>query len=182
MRSRRPLVLTAIMAGLSVVLTRFASLRVAIAGVEGIRLGLGSLPNILVGIIAGPLYGAASGAISDVIGFLLSPLGGGYMPHFTLTAALSGAIPGLVFRLLSRRQSRNRVPSVWVVGISVGVSALVVSLGLTPYFLHTLFGLPYPALYPARAAAAAIEIPAYSILIRAVLARYGDWERPGKLR
>lgn len=181
MRSMRPLALTAIMAGLSVVLTRFASLRVAVGGVEGIRLGLGSLPNILAGIIAGPLHGAASGAVSDVIGFVLSPLGGGYMPHFTLTAALSGAIPGLVFRMLSRRQSRNRAPSVWTVGVSVGVSAVLVSLGLTPYFLHTLFGLPYAALYPARAAAAAIEVPVYAVLIRAVMTRYKSWTRPGRL-
>ena len=63
MRSSRYLALSAVMAALSVVLTRFASVRVAIAGVEGVRLGLGALPNMLAGVIIGPLYGALSGAV-----------------------------------------------------------------------------------------------------------------------
>lgn len=177
MRSSRYLALSAVMAALSVVLTRFASVRVAIAGVEGVRLGLGALPNMLAGVIIGPLYGALSGAVSDIIGFALSPLGGGYMPHFTLTAALAGAIPGFVYRTIDRRRAkgitRTRVPSLRLIILSVGVSGLLVSLGLTPYFLNTVFGLPYEALIPARAAAVAIEVPVYSILIRAIVTRYG---------
>jgi ECF transporter S component (folate family) len=177
MRSSRYLALSAVMSGLSVVLTRFASVRVAIAGVEGVRLGLGALPNMLAGIIVGPLYGALSGAVADVIGFFLSPMGGGYMPHFTLTAALAGAIPGLVCRTIDRRRAKgtsgSRVPSLGLIALSVGVSGLLVSIGLTPYFLNALYGLPYQALIPARVAAAAIEVPVYSILIRAIMARYG---------
>ena len=37
---------------LSVILTRIASLRIAIGSVEGIRIGLGKLPIILGGIIS----------------------------------------------------------------------------------------------------------------------------------
>lgn len=180
MRSFRSLALASIMSALSVVLTRFASIRVAFAGVEGVRLGLGPLPNILVGIVAGPLYGAASGAVSDLVGYALSPMGGAYMPHFTLTAALMGGIPGFVYQMLRRKDRRH--PSVALIMVCVGASSLLVSLGLTPYFLNLLFGLPYKALIPPRAAAAVIEVPVYSILIRAVIVRYGGMARSGRSR
>ncbi len=172
MSRARTITLTALMSALSVVLTRFASLRIAVAGVEGIRLGLGSLPNILAGMIVGPIYGFISGAFADVVGFFLSPLGGGYMPHFTLTAALAGAIPSLVYRWLSRGSWEKGADVSWVKTLlSVASGAALVSVGLTPYFLHALFGMPYKVLMPPRLMVAAIEVPVYAVLLRAVMAR-----------
>ena len=82
------------------------------------------------------------------------------MPHFTLTAALAGAIPGFVYRTIDRRRAkgitRTRVAVVVAHYLSVGVSGLLVSLGLTPYFLNTrVRASRYEALIPARAAAVA---------------------------
>lgn len=165
MRRLQPFVLTAFMAALSVVLTRFASIRVAIGGVEGIRIGLGALPNVLVGIVLSPLYGALSGGVADVVGFMLSPMGG-YMPQFTLTAALSGAIPGLVFRVLRPRRG-DRIPLV-PLGVSIAAGTILVSWGLTPYFLHSLFGLDLRVILPPRIVAGLFEIPAYAVLIKAI--------------
>lgn len=159
---------SALMIALSVVLTRFASVRVAIGGVEGVRLGLGALPNVLAGIVFGPLYGAAAGGIADVLGFMLSPMGG-YMPHFTLTAALTGAIPGLVFRLL---QPRQRGPAkVLPLGLSIAAGTVIVSWGLTPYFLHTLFGLDYRLILTPRIVQGLIEVPVYTLAVKAVYDR-----------
>ncbi|MFH0926580.1 MAG: folate family ECF transporter S component, partial [bacterium] len=69
---------------MSIILTRIASLRIAIGGVEGIRIGFGGLPIILGGVLFGPLSGGLIGAISDVVGYFINPMGA-YMPHFTLT-------------------------------------------------------------------------------------------------
>jgi ECF transporter S component (folate family) len=168
----RVITFTAFMCALSVVLTRFASFRIAVAGVEGIRLGLGTLPNILAGMILGPIYGFMSGALADVVGYFLSPLGGAYMPHFTLTAALAGAIPSIVYRYL-RRSSRDRNAAVSLARTitSLAFGAVVVSLGLTPFFLHSLFAMPYGALMPPRLIAVAIEVPVYAFLVRDVMTR-----------
>ncbi len=168
MRRLRPLVLTAFMAALSVVLTRFASIRVAIGGVEGIRIGLGALPNVLAGIALGPLYGLSSGGIADVVGFMLSPMGG-YMPHFTLTAALTGAIPGLVLRA-SRQGHRDRL-AVVPLGLSIAAGTVLVSWGLTPYFLHSLYGLDLRVILPPRIVAGLIEVPVYTLVIKAAYDR-----------
>jgi ECF transporter S component (folate family) len=166
MRKFLPVTTTALMSALSVVLSRFASIRVPIGGVEGIRIGFGALPNILVGIVYGPLYGGLSGATADMIGFMLSPMGGGFMPHFTLTAALSGAIPGVVFRLFSIKS--RQAASYLSLGFSIAVSSVLVSCGLTPYFLHILFGLDYRTVLIPRIFAVLLEIPIYTFVSHAI--------------
>ena len=80
---------------LSIILTRFLSLRIAIGGVGGIRIGFGVLPIILAGIGFGPLAGGIVGAISDIVGYFINPIGT-YMLHFTLTSFLTGFIPGFL--------------------------------------------------------------------------------------
>ncbi|HHY76325.1 MAG TPA: folate family ECF transporter S component [Firmicutes bacterium] len=170
MRARRA-AFTALFIALSVVLTRFASLRIAIGGVEGIRIGLGSLPSIMAGMLLGPAYGFISGSLADVIGFFLSPMGG-YMPHFTLSAGLMGGLPGLVSLAFRKTGVSGRIPG-WVETVlSVAAGIMTVSWGLTPHFLSTLYGLPRAVIMPPRIVAAIIEIPAYSLIIRAVSASY----------
>ena len=129
---------------LSILLTRMASLRVAIGGVEGIRIGLGRLPIILGGIIFGPLAGGLIGAFSDLLGYFINPIGA-YMPHFTLTSALTGIIPALVLKLSQRDE-----PNVFELGIAIVVGQIVTSIVLVPYFLHVLFGLPWTILIVPR--------------------------------
>jgi len=60
------------------------------------------LPIILGGIIFGPLSGGVIGTFSDIIGYIINPLGV-YMPHFTLTSALAGIIPALVLKLFNKK-------------------------------------------------------------------------------
>lgn len=168
MRNLRSLVITALMSALAVILTRFASIRVTIGAVEGIRLGIGALPYILTGIVVGPVYGAVAGGIADLVGFFLSPIGG-YMPHFTLTAALIGAIPGTVFRLLQPgpRNTAKLLP----VLCGIAASTALVSCGLTPYFLHTLYGMDLRVIVIPRIVAGLIELPVYTLVVKTVYDR-----------
>src|SRR5450759_3307922 len=53
----RVLTLDGLMIGLSIVLTRLMSLNVPIGGGIGARIGLGHLPIVFTGIVAGPLSG-----------------------------------------------------------------------------------------------------------------------------
>ncbi|MBE3141014.1 MAG: folate family ECF transporter S component, partial [Thermoplasmata archaeon] len=141
---------------LSIILTRIASLRVAIGGVEGIRIGLGRLPIILGGIIFGPLAGGLIGAFSDLLGYFINPIGA-YMPHFTLTSALTGIIPALVLKL-----SQKNGPNVLELGTAIATGQIITSLVLVPYFLHTLFGLPWKILMLPRIVAEPIQIFIYT--------------------
>jgi len=150
---------------LSIILTRIASLRIAIGGVEGIRIGLGRLPIILGGIIFGPLAGGLIGAFSDLLGYFINPIGA-YMPHFTLTSALTGIIPAIVLKL-----SQKKEPNVLELGTAIAAGQIITSLVLVPYFLHILFGLPWEVLMLPRIVSEPIHIFIYTYTINMILKR-----------
>jgi len=164
--SSRKITTMGILMALSIILTRIASLRIAIGGVEGIRIGFGKLPIILGGIVFGPLSGGVIGAFSDLLGYFINPIGA-YMPHFTLTSALSGVIPAVVLRLIKRKDE----PSTVELGIAITTGHIIISLILIPYFLHSLFGLPWAVLMPARMIAGPINIFIYIYIINIILRR-----------
>ena len=148
-----------ILVALNVVFTRLFSVRIALGGVEGIRLGIGGLPVIMAGILFGPIAGGVVGAIGDVTGFLISPMGA-YMPHFTLSAALTGIIPALVIKYVFNKQfSLSRAL------IAIGTGQTITSVILVPYFLNNLFGHPLETTIIPAAVGQAISIPLYAFLI-----------------
>ena len=151
---------------LSIILTRIASLRIAIGGVEGIRIGLGRLPIILGGIMFGPLAGGLIGAFSDLLGYFINPIGA-YMPHFTLTSALTGIIPAIILILMRKKDE----PNVFDLGIAITTGQVITSIILIPYFLNILFGLPWEVLIPPRIVAEPIQIFIYTYTINVILKR-----------
>jgi len=151
---------------LSIILTRIASLRIAIGGVEGIRIGLGRLPIILGGIIFGPLAGGLIGAFSDLLGYFINPIGA-YMPHFTLTSALTGIIPATILILMRKKYE----PNIFDLGIAITAGQVITSIILIPYFLNILFGLPWKVLMPPRILAEPIQIFIYTYTINIILKR-----------
>ena len=151
---------------LSIILTRVASLRIAIGGVEGIRIGLGGLPIILGGIIFGPLTGGIIGAFSDLLGYFINPMGA-YIPCFTLTSALTGIIPAAILYFIKKDE-----PNVLQLGIAIATGQIITSIILVPYFLHILFALPWTILIIPRLIAEPINVIIYTFTISLILKRY----------
>ncbi len=151
------LVTLGLLVSLNIILVRFASVRISIGGVEGIRIGLGNFPVVFAGLFLGPLAGGMVGALGDIVGFILNPMGA-YMPHFTLSAALTGIIPGLVLNLLGR----DKVTFPRLV-IACGAGLFVTSMVLVPYFLKILFGIPLWTTLPPRAIAFCFTVPVYAL-------------------
>ena len=61
-----------------------------------LKIGFGSIPNMLVDYLFGPVVGGLFGGAMDVIKFMLKP-DGGFMPGFTFNAMLAAFIYGLFF-------------------------------------------------------------------------------------
>jgi ECF transporter S component (folate family) len=162
--STREWVYMSILVALNIVLSRVASIRMNIGAVEGIRIGFGGFPTILAGIMMGPVAGGIVGAIGDIIGFSINPMGGAYMPHFTLTAALTGIIPSLLLMLFKCDNY-----SLWQLLIAIGIGQLITSIILVPYFLQLIFKIPFFVMLPARIFSQFINVPIYSVLIQTLL-------------
>lgn len=159
----RKVVYLAFLIALSIILTRLLSLRIAIGGVEGIRIGFGGLPIIFAGVIFGPLAGGIVGALSDILGFMINPMGA-YMPHFTLTSFLTGFIPGLLTMYLFKSNL-----NFWTLVISISIGQVITSVIMVPIFLQSLFGVPLKVTLWPRVIGQLIHIPLYAYLIRTLV-------------
>lgn len=152
----------ALLMALNIILTRWLSVRIPIGGVEGIRIGFGELPVVFAGIFMGPLAGGLVGAVGDMVGYFINPIGA-YMPHFTLTAALRGIIPGL-FILLVTLGGRREV-GIFPLFLAVCITTVVVNIFMVPYFIETLFGLSRVVTVPPRIISSVIGIPAFTVML-----------------
>ncbi len=157
MKKSQRLALLGFMIALSVVLSRFGSVRIAIGGVEGIRVGFGSFPLIFLGVFLGPIEGAIGGALADIIGYIVSPMGP-YMPHFTFTSALRGFVPGITVMIF------KNISFTWKVAIALIASTIVPEITLLPYFLYILFGIPWKVVLVSKLIGSGIQFPVYLLL------------------
>jgi len=164
--SVQELVYFSLLIALNIVLTRMASIRIPIAGIETLRIGFGALPVIFAGYYFGAKAGGVVGALGDVVGFWINPMGA-YMPHFTLTAALTGILPALLLKVF---KSKDQHP-LWQVMVVIGISQLVTSVLLVPYFLQMLFGIPLVTTVSAQLQTQLIQVPLYAILLRGIAKR-----------
>lgn len=157
------IVASGVLIALSIALTRLMSANLIIAGVPAVRLGMGFVPIMIAGVVLGPYYGMAVGAMADLLGFVLFPTGA-YFPPITLTSALVGLLPHLVFRMLPHAKDWVRVV------LAVTLTQIVCSMVLQTVWLSMLYGVPYAEMFYARAVAAAVTTPVYCVIVQAVFA------------
>ena len=138
--STRALVLAALFAAISIVLTRFLVIYLS----SSVRISFGMFPIILASLLLGPFAGALTGAVADVLGCVVfSPLG--WYPPLTIPPVLVGIIPGLLKPLLLEKVNLGRV------ALIVFCSELLVALTVTTGILSKLYGTGYFELLVVRA-------------------------------
>ena len=128
-------------------------------------INFGGFPIIFAGVVFGPVVGGIVGAVGDVVSFIVRPTGA-FMPHFVLTSALTGIIPGVIIRLLKAKLPK--IP-LWKIFISILVGQVITSVLMVPYFLNTLFSTPLMVTMSKAVVKQAINIPAYSIIIKGLV-------------
>lgn len=152
----RTLIHVSILIAAEVVLSRFFSIATPI-----VKIGFSFVPIAICAMLYGPLWAAACGAIADFLGALLFPIGA-YFPGFTLSAALTG----VVFGLLLGRVQKAGWPHLFG---AVSINCLGISLLLGTLWLSILTGSPFMALLPTRALQNLIMIPVQLLVLRLLL-------------
>lgn len=146
------LVMMALLIAMEVVCNRFLSIRTPI-----VTIGFGFVPIMLAAMALGPARGAIVGGTADFLGAMLFPIGP-YFPGFTLSAALSGVIYGL---LLHDRRPRLRHAALAALLVN-----LVCSLCLDTLWLYLIMNTGVLALLPARLIKCAVMVPIQILLIQ----------------
>lgn len=162
------MVKAAFLAALSIVLTRFLSIMLPIAGLPTIRIGFGGVPIFISGILFGPTVGGITGIVADLIGVLINPMGP-YHPGFTFSAFLNGAIPG-IFAIYFRKRPINgsfiTFKRILMVEIFLGISN---GIFLNTLWLTQILGKGFLILVPARAINTLVNVPIRTIIIYNIL-------------
>lgn len=143
----------ALLIALDVILTRFLSINT-----QFLRISFGMIPVALAGAAFGPVWGGICGAVGDVLGMMIFP-SGAYFPGFTVTAALTGIIYGL---LLYRQEGKTLFVRAIIASVLVCIGC---NLFLDTLWLDMMYGNGFLAILPMRIVKCVINIPVYSILV-----------------
>ncbi|MFA9421994.1 MAG: folate family ECF transporter S component [Sedimentibacter sp.] len=117
---------------MSLVLKVLFEIYVPIAGIPALRITFASIPIILSGMVLGPAAGFITGAATDIINFKIKP-GGPFFPGFTLASALSGFIPGIIYKYLKKEINFNWLNTLFISLLSVGFVSVFIYNGLLTF-------------------------------------------------
>lgn len=128
-----------------------------------LKIGFSFIPVVVAAIFYGPVTAGLVGAIGDIMGYILFPVGA-YFPGFTLTAFVTGMIFGFFLR---------KSQSVLNVVLAVLCVQIFVSQFMITYWISFLYGSPYWALFATRiyqtAAMIAVEIISTLLIVKKVV-------------
>lgn len=161
--STKHITLVALFATMMVILTQFFSIYIPFFGINGSRIGFGHIPVLLAGFLLGPVAGAATGAIGDLVGGIVFPTGGAYFPGFTLTALTVGLIPGLVKKLAGQRELKP-----WMIVATVIVTEVIASILMNSLWISIMAGAPYMASIISRAPLSLVKSVIYGLVTAAL--------------
>ena len=130
--STRLLVTLSALGAIGIILGKFLAFNVT----DFMRFSLENITIIFAGIVFGPLYGAALGAVQDLVGCLA--VGYAINPIITLGCALTGLLSGLVYKAAERLPSPIKLSLAVLAGHLVG-SVLVKSIGLSLFYSLPFF-------------------------------------------
>ncbi|NLW70671.1 MAG: folate family ECF transporter S component [Eubacteriaceae bacterium] len=92
------------------------------------RLSIFPVPVLISGIVLGPVWGAAVGVVTDVVGYLFfDTTGAALNPLLTIEFAVIGAVPGLIFMLFKKE---GKASNCNVYNVFAYLGLLVVLVGL----------------------------------------------------
>jgi len=146
------LIYVSLLIALEVVLSRFCSIATPI-----VKIGFGFVPIAVCAMMFGPVWAGVAGALADVMGATLFPIGA-YFPGFTVSAALTGVVFGL---FLYKR--KGTIPQL---AGAVAVNCLCISLLLSTYWLTIITGNPFFALLPTRIVQNVIMIAVQLVVLK----------------
>ena len=125
--SIRVLVTLSALSAIGIILGKFLAFNVT----EFMRFSLENITIIFSGILFGPLYGAAVGAVQDIVGCIA--VGFTINPIITLGSAAVGAVSGATFRIAKKLPQAPKILLSVILAHIVG-SVLIKSIGLTIYY------------------------------------------------
>lgn len=169
-KNTKIMVTCALLVALQVILARFLSINTTFVVVN-----FSFLAVALSGILFGPLWALAVGAVSDLIGATLFPFGA-FFPGFTVTAGLVGLIYGL---FLHQKGEGFHGRALWLRVVGASLCASLTRLVLNSVWLYIMYGKGLFGMLPARFTETICMVAAQLLLIPVLLSLSRQLTRRG---
>lgn len=127
----------ALLTAMQIILARYLVIPVS----ESLRFSMSFIPVVIAARRFGIVGGMVVYGIGDFLGAIIFPSGGAFFPGFTLTAVVAGLIYGL---FLGKKSGVVRI------AFSVILSQLICTLLMNSYWLSTLMGSEFSAIFLSR--------------------------------
>lgn len=102
----RRITISAVFLSISLVLKTLFSFYIPMFGQNGMSIDISSIFSIMPSILFGPVYGAVTSGLTDLLGYLLKPMGT-YIPLMTLVVAAGGFIRGALWTFLRNKENKK---------------------------------------------------------------------------
>lgn len=102
----RRITISAVFLSISLVMKTLFSFYIPIFGQNGMSIDISSIFSIMPAILFGPVYGAVTYGLTDLLGYLLKSMGT-YIPLMTLVVAAGGFIRGTLWAFLRNKDSKK---------------------------------------------------------------------------
>lgn len=155
LKNTRGITLAAMLGAMGIVLSQFT-----IVVSDFLKIGFSFLPNRIVYYLFGPFVGMIYGAAMDILSFIVKPTGP-FHPGFTINAAITGLIFGLVLYKKSLKLSRIFIAST--------IKIIIVNIILNSYWISTITGRAFIAIMPIRITKNILLLPVEAVLLFLVI-------------
>lgn len=125
-----------------------------------LKVSFSFLASGAIGFLFGPVVGAISGGVSDIINYVAHPTGP-FFPGFTLSAMITGALYGII--LYKKEVTIKRCILVEV------IMMIFINILLNTFWLNILYGKAFFAILPIRFVKSIVSIPINVIMLHIVL-------------
>lgn len=149
------LVIASMLIGLQIVLTRTLGIELG----PSQRISFSFIAVVINGALLGPFMAGLSGAVADIIGFIIKPTGP-YFPGFTVSAILVGMVYGFFYY-----KKEITLPKII---LASAIVTLGINLCLNTYWIHLLIGAPMSKLLIGRLPFALVML-AIKIVVQALV-------------
>ena len=127
-----------------------------------IEIRFGNIPVAIGGALFGPAVGGILGAFADILGYLVKPTGA-FFPGFTISAAVSGVIFGVVLHAGNGRVTVLRI------FLAELLYTVIVGMCLNSLNLSILYGTPFLATFSARLLKEIVMLPINTLILSVCL-------------
>ena len=164
LKNVRCIVTIGLLLAAAVVLDGFGSIRIG----DAIKINFVFLPLSMVGILFGPVPGLFAGLLTDIIGYLVNPIGT-FIPALVLISGLEGLIYGMVLYNLKSERTVATIIRILVARLVVCAVCNLTLNTLALYSIGYITGESFGALFLARIATNVITFCLGSYMMMAVL-------------